>query len=124
MLATGALVTVRAKEGITWGEFVNNPEYNTVGLTLWNDAVIYSEENLKKAIDNDFETIYPNTFFGVGAGANDLITFSWEIIDSSWGGVGYFILGYPTTTTVFSKEELQAVFEAEGGKIEYWTLNP
>ena len=123
MLATGALVTVRAKEGMTWGEFVNNPEYNTVGLTLWNDAVIYSEENLKKAIDKDFTTIYPNTFFSSGTN-NDLITFSWEIIDSSWGGVGYFILGYPTVTTMYSKEELQEDFEAEGGTIEYWTLNP
>ena len=122
---TGTLITARAKEGMTWGEFVNNPEYNEGGLMLWNDVVIYSKSALETTISNEFKTISANLFWnsssnqGMDQGG---FTFSWEKIDSSYNGM--FILGFPTTNTTYSKEKFQSLFESEGGTIEYWTLNP
>ncbi len=35
--------TLTVERGTTWGEFVADPELNTAGLYLWNDAILLGE---------------------------------------------------------------------------------
>lgn len=122
----GELVTAKAREGMTWEEFVNDPEYNTIGLWLWNDAVMYGGDKTKfeSFLEGSTSVMPSNIFWGKTASQTVLPTFKWEEIDSEYYKDGVFVLGSPTTSITFSKEELSESFEAAGGSITYWTLEP
>ncbi len=114
------LVECKAKEGMTWGEFVSDPKYNTIGLTVWNDIIIYVRSALVKTAESNFTTIKANTFWVDDAKSRKFF-FTWDKIDNSIEG--RFILGYPTTSrTQFTKDMLKELVEAEGGTITDWTV--
>ena len=119
-MLSGQLVECKAKEGMTWGEFVSDPKYNTIGLTVWNDIIIYVRSALVKTAENNFTIIKPNTFW-VDDAKSRKFSFTWEKIDNSIEG--RFILGYPTTDVLnSSKETFKSEVEAEGGTITDWTV--
>lgn len=115
----GETTYCNAKEGMTWGEFVNNPRYNTIGLRIWNDIVIQSWEQLKNIAENNFKILNANTFFNA-AGDTTLI-FTWQTVDSSYDGK--FMQCWPTVpNNTYSKEKLLEKVEAEGGTIKNWDV--
>ena len=101
---------------MTWGEFVNDPEYNTVGLSLWNDAVVYCEPVVNDV--GDYATIKP-AFVWSHLGTWGQFVFAWEEIIDDGDFEGY-AMANPNALTYFSKEEFRESFEAEGGTITYW----
>ncbi len=118
---SGQLVDCKAKEGMTWGEFVSDPKYNTIGLTVWNDIIIYTRESLVKAAASDFTRLYPNLFFSDETSTSRKFFFTGDKVDNRMEG--RVILGYPTTSlTQFTKDMLKELVEAEGGTITDWTV--
>lgn len=118
---SGQLVNCKAKEGMTWGEFVSDPKYNTIGLTVWNDIIIYTRESLVKAAASDFTRLYPNLFFSDETSTSRKFFFTGDKVDNRMEG--RVILGYPTTSlTQFTKDMLKELVEAEGGTITDWTV--
>lgn len=115
----GGTTYCNAKEGMTWGEFVNNPRYNTIGLRVWNDIVIQSWEQLRNIVENNFEVLSANTFFNA-AGDTTLI-FTWQTVDGSYDGK--FMQCWPTApNNTYSKEKFLEKVEAEGGTIKNWNV--
>ena len=120
----GQLVECKAKEGMTWGEFVSDSKYNTIGLTVWNDIIIYNRESLVKTAASDYTILYANLFFSDETNTSRKFYFTWDKIDNSIEG--RLILGYPTTKrtdyTEGLKNTLKNLVEAEGGTITDWTV--
>ena len=117
---SGQLVDCKAKEGMTWGEFVSDSKYNTIGLTVWNDIIIYARSALVKTAENNFTIIQANAFWADDAKSRKFF-FTWDKIDNSIEG--RFILGYPTTNVLnSSKETFKSEVESEGGTITDWTV--
>ncbi len=111
----------KAKEGMTWGEFVSDPKYNTIGLTVWNDIIIYTRESLVKAAASNFTRLYPNLFFSDETSTSRKFFFTGDKVDNRMEG--RVILGYPMTSlTQFTKDMLKELVEAEGGTITDWTV--
>lgn len=96
-------------------------KYNTIGLTVWNDIIIYTRESLVKAAASDFTRLYPNLFFSDETSTSRKFFFTGDKVDNRMEG--RVILGYPTTSlTQFTKDMLKELVEAEGGTITDWTV--